>query len=81
MKSLEEIYNWLRQRIADEIKIAPEAVSLTIPFANYGLDSIVIVTIVSDLEDWLGISLDPTIFWEYPTIEALSQWLVAANNV
>lgn len=77
MKSLEEIQNWLQERIAAEISTQPSAVSLTVPFANYGLDSIVIVTIVSDLEDWLKLSLDPTIFWEYPTIKALSEWLTA----
>ncbi len=79
MKSLEEIQKWLRQRISQEIKAAPEAVSLQIPFENYGLDSIIIVTIVGDLEDWLNLSLDPTILWEYPTIESLSEWLVKMN--
>ena len=75
MKTLEEIQNWLCQKIAAEINIAPSAVSLDVPFAHYGLDSIVIVTLVGDLEDWLDESLDPTILWEYPTIEILSQWL------
>lgn len=79
MKSHQEIQNWLRARIAQEIRSVPETVSLTIPFANYGLDSIVIVTIVGDLEDWLGVALDPTIFWEYPDIESLSEWLTDEN--
>lgn len=80
MKTTEEIQSWLRERIAEEIKTAPEAVSLDVPFANYGLDSIVIVTLVGDLEDWLDASLDPTIFWEYPTIEILSRWLAEGNQ-
>lgn len=80
MKSPEEIQNWLRERIAEEIKTAPEAVSLDVLFANYGLDSIVIVTLVGDLEDWLEVSLDPTIFWEYPTIEILSEWLAETHS-
>ncbi len=79
MKTPEEIQKWLRERVAGEIKTEPEFVSLQIPFENYGLDSIIIVTIVSDLEDWLNLSLDPTILWEYPTIEALSEWLFKAN--
>ncbi len=79
MKTSAEIQKWLRERIASEIKTEPEAVSARIPFANYGLDSIVIVTLATDLEDWLDISLDPTIFWEYPTVDALSEWLVETN--
>ena len=77
MKTPEEIENWLRARIAAEINAQPGAIALNIPFANYGLDSIVIVTIVSDLEEQLKTSLDPTIFWEYPTIETLTEWLAA----
>ncbi len=79
MKSTGEIQSWLRERIADEIKTEPEAVSVHIPFTNYGLDSIVIVTLATDLEDWLNVSLDPTVFWEYPTIETLSRWLAETN--
>lgn len=79
MKSLDNIQEWLRNRIAGEINAQPESLSLQVPFANYGLDSIVIVTIVADLEEWLKVYLDPTIFWEYPTIEALSIWLLETN--
>ena len=76
MKSSEEIQNWLKERIAREVKLQPEAVSVHTPFTSYGLDSIVIVTLVDDLEEWLKVSLDPTIFWEYPTIVALTEWLM-----
>lgn len=76
MKTREEIQNWLRDKIAAELKIKSEEVSLQTTFAGYGLDSIVIVTLVDDLEEWLGTSLDPTIFWEYPTIETLTDWLI-----
>lgn len=50
--------------------------ALDVPFAKFGLDSIVIVTLVDDLEQKVGASLDPTIFWEFPTIAELASWLV-----
>lgn len=75
MKTPEEIRHWLQVKIAEQLRIAPETVSPDIEFADYGLDSIVIVTLVGDLEDWLDLSLDPTIFWEYPTIQILSERL------
>lgn len=79
MKTRDEIQSWLRERIATEGNIKPEDISLDTPFPNYGLDSIVIVTLVDDLEDYLGASLDPTIFWEYPTIKALTDWFLSED--
>lgn len=75
MKTHEEIETWLKERIANEIKTTPEAIPINVPFTNFGLDSIVIVTLVDDLEHWLNVTLDPTIFWEFPSIEALTDWL------
>lgn len=76
MKSHEEIQEWLKKRIAEEIKASPDAIPIDEPFTNFGLDSIMFVTLVTDLEDWLSVSLDPTIFWEYPSIEVLAEWLI-----
>jgi len=76
MKTKEEIAIWLLEKIAKETKLEPAFVTANTPFDRFGLDSIVIVTLVDDLEQWLNVSLDPTIFWEYPSIEELSKWLV-----
>lgn len=76
MKTQAEIIDWLIEKVAKEAKLKPENVSTDTPFVSFGLDSIVIVTLVDDLEHWLNTSLDPTIFWEYPTIEKLSDWLI-----
>ncbi len=76
MKTREEIINWLKEKIAAETKSQPEKIAANAPFTDFGLDSIVIVTLVDDLEYWLDISLDPTVFWEFPSIEILSDWLI-----
>ncbi len=76
MKTRENIINWLKEKIAIEIKSQPEKIAVNAPFTDFGLDSIVIVTLVDDLEHWLDISLDPTVFWEFPSIEILSDWLI-----
>jgi acyl carrier protein len=76
MKTQQEIILWLREQIAAETKIDAAAVRTNVPFTDFGLDSIVIVTLVTKLEEWLNTSLDPTIFWEFPSIKALSDWLV-----
>ena len=42
---------------------------------TYGLDSLQMVSLVGDLELWLGRALAPTLAWDYPTIDALSRRL------
>lgn len=79
MKSREEIQNWLRLKIAEKIKSTPDKILVDVPFTNYSLDSILLVTLVDELEEWLETQLDPTIFWEYPTIEILTDWLLSAE--
>ena len=76
MKTKEEIQQWLQKKIAGETQTAPELIHANLPFTTFGLDSIVIVTLVTDLEDWLNVPLDPTIFWEFPSIEILTDWLM-----
>ena len=76
MKSYQEIVSWLQQQIAGEIKAEPASIATDVPFTDFGMDSIIVVTMVTNLEEWLNTSLDPTIFWEFPSIEALSDWLV-----
>lgn len=71
MKTKEEIQQWLQKKIAAEVRTTPALIPINRPFTDFGLDSIVMVTLVTDLEDWLGLSLDPTLFWEFPSIEVL----------
>lgn len=79
MKTKEEIQQWLQQKIAAEAQTKPGSILITLPFTSFGLDSIVMVTLVTDLEDWLNLSLAPTIFWEFPSIAILTDWLMAEH--
>ena len=74
-KTREEIKLWLVSYLANLLKVEPDEVDTTIPFDRYGLDSVVAVGLTGDLEDWLGCEIDPTILYDYPTIESLVQRL------
>ncbi len=77
-----EIYTWLTNRIAAVLNISPEEVNVTIPFDRYGLESADVVGVTADLEDWLGCSIDdPTLMYEYPTIDELTQYLATRYAV
>lgn len=70
-----EIEEWIVSYLADILEIEPDEIDSTIPFDCYGLDSTVVVGLTGDLEDWLEHKLDPTLLYNYPTIQALVQHL------
>ncbi len=70
-----EIQAWIASYLAQLLEIDPDEVNVTIPFDQYGLDSSAAVGMTGDLEDWVERKIDPTLLYDYPTIEALSQHL------
>jgi acyl carrier protein len=74
--SSEEIQNWLISYTADLLEMDSEEINPATPFASYGLDSSAMVVLSGDLQTWLEIELDPTLLYDYPTIEALAEYLV-----
>lgn len=72
-----EIQDWIVAYLADLLETDADDIDITIPFDRYGLDSSAAVGLTGDLEDWLGIEIDPTIMYDYPTVEALSQYISA----
>ena len=46
------------------------------PFAAFGLVSREVVELTAELEDWLGRRLSPSLLYDYPSIEDLTQHLI-----
>ena len=74
-KTVAEIEAWLANKIAALLQIALEKIDLKQPLAIYGLNSVKAVSIAGELEEWLGISVTPTIVYDYPSIQALATYL------
>lgn len=70
------IQTWLASYLAHLLEVEPNEVDIKIPFERYGLDSAAVIGLTGDMEEWLGFELDPTLLYDYPTIETLSQHLV-----
>jgi acyl carrier protein len=66
---------WLVVKLAEQLSLDVNTVSTTEPVTRYGIDSIDAVTMVSDLEDLLGLELPATLLWDHPTIEKAAQHL------
>lgn len=75
LPSKDEIQTWIVSYLADLLEVDPEEVDITIPFDRYGLDSSAAIGLTGELEDWLGSQVDPTLLYDYPTVESLVQHL------
>ena len=79
--SINEIEDWIVAYMADLLEIDPEEIDTALTFDRYGLDSSAAVGLTGDLEDWLGIEIDPTLLYDYPTIDSLATHLAATPGV
>lgn len=75
--STAEIQDWIVAYLADLLETEPEEIDITVPFDRYGLDSSAAIALTGDLEDWLGVEIDPTLLYDYPTVSALVEHLAA----
>jgi acyl carrier protein len=73
--TMHAIQERLIEQIANMQQIDPVLIDVQEPLANYGLSSIAALTLSGDMEVWLGCELEPTLVWDYPTIEELSNYL------
>lgn len=71
---------WLKQWIARELGLRAEEIEVSRSLLNYSLSSVTATILVGDLEDWLGLTLPPTLVWDYPSIEAMADFLVAQHR-
>ncbi len=69
------VLDWLRGRLAQALECRPDQIGDEEPFARWGLDSAVAVTLTGELAAWLQVELDPTVFWEYAHPLALAEHL------
>jgi acyl transferase domain-containing protein/acyl-CoA synthetase (AMP-forming)/AMP-acid ligase II len=73
--SQQEIAAWLISKVAQELQVVPENIDIRQPLADYGLSSLKIVRFSGELQEFLKRQVSPNIFYDYPCIKALSQYL------
>ncbi|WP_186019656.1 SDR family NAD(P)-dependent oxidoreductase [Burkholderia gladioli] len=66
---------YLTGLMAGGLKLSPERIDAEEPLERYGIDSVLAVKLVQDLEQVFG-PLSKTLFFEYQTIAALTQYFV-----
>ena len=72
----EKIEYWLIDKLASRLGVDAEEIDLEKSIFAYGLDSSVALSLTGELETFVDLELDPTLFWEYPKISELAEYLV-----
>jgi len=76
-RTADEIRQWLIRKVSTTAGIAEQQVDMKTPLAEYGLNSRQAVGLAGDLEEWMGRTLEPTLVWDYPTVQQLTDFLSA----
>nr|WP_255208208.1 beta-ketoacyl synthase N-terminal-like domain-containing protein [Myxococcus sp. AM009] len=74
----EEVQQWLQQMLARVLSLSRDQVGADADFETLGLDSILLIEVMTKLEDWLGVDVDPSLPLQYRTVRTLVERLVAA---
>jgi 6-methylsalicylic acid synthase len=62
--------------VATQLGLPQDEVDTSLPLAEVGVDSIMTVGLLRQLERQTGLALPPTLLWEYPTAAAVSDRIV-----
>jgi 6-methylsalicylic acid synthase len=66
----------VRTAVAQQLGLPESDVDTGLPLVEIGVDSIMTVGLLRQLEKQTGLSLPPTLLWEYPTATAVAQRVV-----
>lgn len=80
MKTKIEIETWIKEWIAKETDTDIIAIDVDTNFANFGMSSSQGILFSGDLSDWAGLNLDPSLVWDYPTIESLTAYVESLSK-
>ena len=67
--------DWLLKQLASKTGVSLADVGRTSKFADLGLDSIRATELADELSGWLDLRVDPTVFWNYATVDELVEHL------
>jgi acyl carrier protein len=72
LPTYDNLVDWLISRVAAYLTIDPDAIETDKELGDYGLDSVFALNLCTDLELEFGILVQPTIAWDYPTIDDIA---------
>jgi len=78
LDSRDALERWLAELVASAADLDPAAIDVEARFDRYGIDSAAAISLTEELEQELGVPLEPTVLYDHPTIRSLSGFLTGA---
>lgn len=75
-----EIRDWCLDYMKRTVEDPAIVVGPEIPFPQMGLDSATSAYFIVELEEWLGMELEPELAFDYPTIAELARHIVGRRG-
>ena len=73
----QDVVDWLINWIANELEILSDEIDSAQSVLDYSLSSVTATILVGDLEDWIDLRLPPTLVWDYPSIDDMTDFVMA----
>ena len=67
---------WLKQLVSEQLNLDLAKVETDVPLQDYGVDSVMLVQLLAPVGAKVGEKLDPSLLFEYQTIDAFVDWLI-----
>ncbi|AQS35441.1 acyl carrier protein [Shewanella psychrophila] len=80
MNTQTELMTFIQEKVAEYLSKPVEDIKLTTALSEYGINSVSAMSLCADIEDLIGIDVEPTLTWNYPTIEKMSAFLIEEQN-
>ncbi|WP_217559261.1 type I polyketide synthase [Paenibacillus sp. GbtcB18] len=77
---LTQTKNWLLRLFSNELKIGENKIQSQISFEEYGVDSVLMAQILQQINHTLDENVDPSLLFEYQTIDSLAKYLYQKYN-
>lgn len=71
----DDLRSWAVTWLAERLRVEPSRIDPHRSFADHGVDSLAAVEFAKALADRVGVTLDQTLLWNFPTIEVLLKYL------
>jgi 8-amino-7-oxononanoate synthase len=73
--TMEVITLWIRDKLVESLKVPSAEINIDKDFSAYGIDSLKAVSMVGEIEAWIGKEIPATTLWDYTTIRQLASYL------
>ena len=70
---IETIREWLLNQVAFYLQRPVAELAGDVKLVEYGLDSVYALTLCGDIEDEYDLEIEPTLAWDYPTVDSIAE--------